>query len=239
MIFDKLLKSREDVKQKISDSIEQGETLLLTYFNQHCFNIYTKNDTYKKLIDSHFIVYQADLGVFFALKFFSEKKIKRIDATKMNEIIIEELINRKFKVAIVGGNYNEEFIQTESLRRGINFAGYINGYLDDSCTEDVIRNLNDLDSQVYFIGMGVPKQEIFAEKLSQFCASKVIICVGNFFEFYFGTKKRAPLIIQKVGFEWLFRLIQEPQRLYKRYLVGIPVFFVNIIRLKFFKNKIL
>jgi len=86
--------------------------------------------------------------------------------------------------------------------------------------------------------MGVPKQEIFAEKLSQSQNSKVIICVGNFFEFYFKLKKRAPVFVQNIGMEWLFRLFTEPSRLWKRYLIGIPVFFFKIFRIKFFRDKL-
>ena len=81
--------------------------------------------------------------------------------------------------------------------------------------------------------MGVPQQELFAEKLLRIPDSKVVICVGNFLEFYFGTKKRAPVFIQKIGMEWLFRLITEPGRLWNRYLIGIPLFIFRILKLKF------
>lgn len=229
--------SETEVINRVLNSIESGG-LLLTYFNQHCFNIYTEDSLYKELIDSHFTVYQADLGIYLALNFFFKKKIKRIDATKMNEIILGELISRKYTLAIVGGNFEEEYVKNKATKRGINFVGYQNGYFDESQMDKVIKNLNYFNAQVYFIGMGVPKQEIFAEKLSQSQNSKVIICVGNFFEFYFKLKKRAPVFVQNIGMEWLFRLFTEPSRLWKRYLIGIPVFFFKIFRIKFFRDKL-
>jgi exopolysaccharide biosynthesis WecB/TagA/CpsF family protein len=238
MIFNKLLTDPEEIKSKLFDSIERNESLLLTYFNQHCFNIYTKNFVYKKLIDSDFTVYQADLGMYLALKLFFIKKIKRIDATKMNGVILSGLISRKYTVAMVGGNFNEEFIRRETNKRGVNFVGYYNGFFNEPKTENVIEYLNNLNAQVYILGMGVPRQELFAEKLSQSQSYKVIICVGNFLEFYFGTKKRAPVFIQNVGFEWLFRLFSEPRRLWGRYLIGIPLFFYRIIRIKFQRSKL-
>lgn len=236
MVINKLLLNSKDVSDLVLYSAEKGKPLLLTYFNQHCFNIYTKNKIYKKIIDSNFIVYQADLGVYFALKLFFKKKIKKIDATKMNEIISRELISRKYTLAIVGGNFDEEFVKKESINRGINFVGYHNGYFNESKTDDVIEYLNNINYQVCLVGMGVPKQEIFAEKLSKTKKSKMIICVGNFLEFYFGTKKRAPVFIQTIGLEWLFRLITEPRRLWQRYLIGIPVFFYRIFKIKILKS---
>jgi exopolysaccharide biosynthesis WecB/TagA/CpsF family protein len=80
--------------------------------------------------------------------------------------------------------------------------------------------------------MGVPKQELFAEQLIRTSNERVIICVGNFLEFYFGTKKRAPYFLQKIGFEWMFRLLSEPKRLWRRYLLGIPLFIYRVIKIK-------
>ncbi|MGB5288193.1 MAG: WecB/TagA/CpsF family glycosyltransferase, partial [Ignavibacteriaceae bacterium] len=205
----------------------------LTYFNQHCLNIYYKDETYKKLLDSKFEIYQADLGIFLSLKVLWRKKINRIDATAMNQMILKELIINKTPLTIIGGKFDEQFIQEETAKRGINLYEFQSGFFAEDQTENVIEHLSSSLSRVFMIGMGVPRQELFAEKLSRTSDSRVIICVGNFFEFYFGANKRAPVIIQKIGLEWMFRLFTEPRRLWKRYLIGIPVFIYRIIKLKF------
>jgi N-acetylglucosaminyldiphosphoundecaprenol N-acetyl-beta-D-mannosaminyltransferase len=233
MIFNKLLTDPKDVVLKVLESIEREESLLLTYFNQHCFNVYNCNEDYKKLLDTKFDVYQADFGVYLALKYLWQRKVKRIDATAMNEKILNELSNKNMPFVIVGGNFDEKFIKEESKKRRINLTGYINGYFDESQAVNIIQELKDFGNQIIILGMGVPKQELFAEKLVKTIEAKVIICVGNFIEFYFGTKKRAPVFIQKIGLEWMFRLITEPERLWKRYLIGIPVFVFRILKLKF------
>jgi exopolysaccharide biosynthesis WecB/TagA/CpsF family protein len=66
---------------------------------------------------------------------------------------------------------------------------------------------------------------------------KVIICVGNFFEYYFGTKSRAPVVFRKAGFEWAFRMASEPGRLWSRYLIGIPKFIYRAFRIKLSSKK--
>ena len=233
MIFNKALTNPGDVLNKVLNSLDIQESLLLTYFNQHCFNIYSCNVDYRKLLDTIFDIYQADLGVFLALKILFKRKINRIDATAMNQVIMDELIRGKIPLVIVGGNFDYKFIQDETKKRGINLVAYNTGYFEEAQTDSIIMELSKEKTHVFIVGMGVPKQELFAEKLLRIPGPKVIICVGNFFEFYFGTKKRAPVFIQKIGMEWMFRLITEPGRLWNRYLIGIPLFIYRILKLKF------
>ena len=236
MIFDNLLLHPEEIKKTLQYSLERNESLLLTYFNQNCLNVYCKNPDYKKLIDNSFKVYQADIGVYFILKIFGEKNIERIDATAMNELLLNELIKNKIPIAIVGGNFQDEFVKDKAIKSGINLVAYHNGFFSEKETPEVINNLVGSACRVIMIGMGVPKQELLAGMLSEALHSQIIICVGNFFEFYFKTVLRAPLFIRKIGLEWMFRLLNEPLRLWKRYLIGIPVFFYQVIKLKFSKE---
>lgn len=232
MIFKKLLSSPESVTEKVFDSVKLNKSLLLTYFNQHCFNVYYEDEAYRNLIEQKFNAYQADLGVYFAAKFLNHSDPKRIESTAINEIILKELIAKNIPVVIIGGNFEESFIQNQAKKHGINLLFYKNGYFGEHELENIITQLNSFDVQAIFVGMGVPKQELFAEKLSSSLKNKVIICVGIFFEYYFGKTKRAPVFIQKIGLEWMFRLLTEPKRLWRRYLIGIPEFIFRVIKMK-------
>jgi N-acetylglucosaminyldiphosphoundecaprenol N-acetyl-beta-D-mannosaminyltransferase len=238
MILNKLLQEPSDILKTVTDSIDGQHLLLLTYLNQHCFNIYSTNNEYRKLLDTQFTVFQADEGIFLALKYLFDKKVNKIDATAMNQLILNELVKKKIPLVIVGGNFDKEFIRENCDREKINLVGYQSGYFEDVQSESIIEDLNNFQANVFIIAMGVPEQELLAEKLSQHSINKVIICVGNFFEFYFGTKRRAPAFIQKIGFEWMFRLFTEPQRLWNRYLIGIPVFIYRVLKIKFARKSI-
>jgi N-acetylglucosaminyldiphosphoundecaprenol N-acetyl-beta-D-mannosaminyltransferase len=74
-----------------------------------------------------------------------------------------------------------------------------------------------------FVGLGAPKQEYWIRNHSSLSA-KVMVGVGGSFELVAGVTKRAPLVMQKTGLEWLWRLAMEPKRLWKRYLIGNTVF---------------
>ena len=78
--------------------------------------------------------------------------------------------------------------------------------------------------KVVWVGLGAPKQELWMEEVSQIAPQTLFFGVGAAFDFLAGNKKRAPLWMQRMGLEWLFRLCSEPRRLWKRYLVTNSVF---------------
>jgi N-acetylglucosaminyldiphosphoundecaprenol N-acetyl-beta-D-mannosaminyltransferase len=89
--------------------------------------------------------------------------------------------------------------------------------------EDLAERINQCGASILFVGLGCPKQEYW-------CASHVpnlnavAIGVGAAFDFHAGTKKRPPLWIQQSGLEWLYRLLSEPRRLWKRYFITNTTF---------------
>lgn len=89
--------------------------------------------------------------------------------------------------------------------------------------------INQSSADIVWIGLSTPKQEQFATKLSNYCRTKFIITVGAAFDFHTGKVKQAPAYLQKMGLEWLFRLIMEPKRLWRRYIEIVPMFiFYNL-----------
>lgn len=86
-------------------------------------------------------------------------------------------------------------------------------------TELIIADINSRHVDILFVGVGAPKQEKWADAHINRLQVGPVLCVGASFDFAAGTTKRAPLWIQKIGFEWVWRLASEPGRLWKRYLV--------------------
>ena len=91
--------------------------------------------------------------------------------------------------------------------------------------------------RILFVGLGCPRQEIWIDG-QRGCLSAVMIGVGAAFDFHAGTKPQAPAWMQKIGLEWLFRLLTEPRRLWKRYLYHNPRFiFLGIADLLGFPRR--
>jgi exopolysaccharide biosynthesis WecB/TagA/CpsF family protein len=106
--------------------------------------------------------------------------------------------------------------------------------------EALLRRINESGAGIVFLGLGCPLQERFAhERKSKINA--VQICVGAAFDFHAGAKKMAPMWMQRGSLEWLFRLFQEPRRLWRRYLVTNSLFlwkfFLQVCGFKKFSNN--
>ena len=89
--------------------------------------------------------------------------------------------------------------------------------------EAFVRRVNDSGAGLLFLGLGCPLQESFAYE-HRWSIQAVQLCVGAAFDFHAGNKRMAPPWMQRRGLEWLFRLTQEPSRLWRRYLVTNAVF---------------
>lgn len=94
------------------------------------------------------------------------------------------------------------------------------GSIDELEAEDLARRLRETPTDVVWVGLGAPKQELWMAKVTKQIEGPVLVGVGAAFDFLAGTKKAAPRFISRLGFEWLYRLLTEPRRLWRRYLVG-------------------
>lgn len=95
--------------------------------------------------------------------------------------------------------------------------------LSQSEDNEIIQKINDSGVQIMFVGLGCPKQEKWMA-VHRGKIQAVMIGVGAAFDFHAGVKAQAPLWMQKVGLEWLFRFVTEPRRLWRRYLYHNPRF---------------
>jgi N-acetylglucosaminyldiphosphoundecaprenol N-acetyl-beta-D-mannosaminyltransferase len=101
--------------------------------------------------------------------------------------------------------------------------GFIN---DENEVESCLDFIKENPSQIVFLCVGSPRQEYLALRIKNSgCCNSAVLCVGASFLFLSGEEKRAPLILRKLSLEWLFRLVLNPKRMAKRYLIDGPVIF--------------
>lgn len=109
---------------------------------------------------------------------------------------------------------------------------YKQEFSDDENTA-IVKAINDANPDLLWIGMTAPKQEkwtyIHWDELQIHCH---VGTIGAVFDFYAGTTQRAPIWWQEHSLEWLYRLVKEPKRMWRRYILGNPLFLMNIRREK-------
>jgi N-acetylglucosaminyldiphosphoundecaprenol N-acetyl-beta-D-mannosaminyltransferase len=107
---------------------------------------------------------------------------------------------------------------------GLLVAGARNGYFTDAQVDDVVAEVRRSGASLLFLGMPTPKKEHFAALHAPDLGVDVIQGVGGSFDVVAGVLRRAPLAWQRLGMEWAYRLLQEPRRLWRRYLVSNSMF---------------
>ncbi|MCQ8871742.1 WecB/TagA/CpsF family glycosyltransferase [Mesorhizobium sp. LMG17149] len=107
------------------------------------------------------------------------------------------------------------------------------GYFPASQEQEIVDRIAALRPDVLLVAMGVPRQELWIERHIDARHCTLPIAVGALLDFLSGAVPRAPLWMRRLRLEWLFRLAVEPGRLWRRYVVGNPLFLLRVVRQKF------
>lgn len=226
----------EEIIEKIELNIKKN-----TLFTFHNINMYIINNTFKdKKLKRTLLkiknLFGDGIGIYWASKILDKKNCfqERITGTDLYYKIIENAEKNKWSIIFYGGaEYTSKNIKQTLLKiyPHLDIKTILskdNSYLND----EIIEIINKDNSDILMVGLGTPKQEIWLAENCEKIKIPVQFCVGSGIDFLSGNLKRAPLWMRKIGLEWLYRLFQEPRRLWKRYILGIPLFIFYVLRQK-------
>jgi N-acetylglucosaminyldiphosphoundecaprenol N-acetyl-beta-D-mannosaminyltransferase len=174
--------------------------------------------------------------------FYQAKLSDRVYGPQLTLNVLEESNNRRLRIYLFGSTPTTsgrfaKFIKVKYPH--VEIVGiHIDRFRDATEEEDQedIRKINMSHAQIVLVGRGCPRQEAWvANHLGRINA--VMMAVGAAFDFHAGTVKQAPKWMQDSGLEWLYRLMQEPKRLWKRYLVTNSIFILLFLKHKIFTTK--
>lgn len=147
---------------------------------------------------------------------------ERVAGVDMMANLLEEGARRNLSVYLLGAK--EEVVSTlvEQCRTrlpGLRIAGYRNGYFGPDEHPAIIEDIRASDADILFVGMPSPFKETWLYEHRDELGARLLIGVGGSFDVLSGFVPRAPQWMQRIGMEWSWRLIREPRRMWKRYLV--------------------
>jgi N-acetylglucosaminyldiphosphoundecaprenol N-acetyl-beta-D-mannosaminyltransferase len=216
--------------------INSNSNNLIFFINAHCFNIAQKNSEYKSALNTADLLLNDGIGIKIGAKISGIKIKENMNGTDLVPKILEFAKDHSKNVYFLGGMEGIASAakqKTEFLFSGISIVKARNGYFDFNDDQEVINDIIKNKTDILIVGMGVPRQELWLTKnKDKLTGVKISIAGGAILDFISEKVVRAPKWMQKTGTEWIFRLIQEPARLFKRYAIGIPLFYYHIMRLK-------
>lgn len=222
--------------------------LLITTLNAHSYNIACKDADFAEALRNSEVLLPDGISVVGAVRFLAGQILKKIAGEDLFYFEMSRLDNRiknqepreenieKAKAMFLGST--DSVLQKIQVRAGVEFPNievytYSPPYKTEFTEEDnaaMVAAINAVQPEVLFVGMTAPKQEKWAYKHFSQLQVEHVCCIGAVFDFYAGTVSRAPQWMIKIGLEWFFRLIKEPRRMWRRYLIGNVKFIGYILK---------
>ena len=180
-------------------------------------------------------------AVVWASKILGKPLKERVAGIDLMERLVEISHENRYKIFFLGAK--EDIVKavvdkyTENYSENI-IAGYRNGYFDKEDEPKIAEQISNSGANILFVAISSPKKENFLYENKKLLKDvNFIMGVGGSFDVVAGKVKRAPVWMQKSGLEWFYRFIQEPGRMWKRYLVGNTKFIYIVVKEKLSKNR--
>ncbi|MBE9198542.1 MULTISPECIES: WecB/TagA/CpsF family glycosyltransferase [unclassified Nodularia (in: cyanobacteria)] len=219
--------SYKDATERILAWAEKKQSKCVCLANVHMTMETFDNPKFAQTVNSADLVAPDGMPLVWALGSLGVKETSRVYGPTLTLYVCEAATLMNISIALYGGTPESLAAFAGFLEkkfRGINIVCQISPpFRKLSPEEDAAytRQIAESGAQILFVGIGCPRQELWiAEHKDQIPA--VMLGVGAAFDFHSGRVKQAPMWMQKIGLEWLFRLIMEPRRLWKRYFLHNP-----------------
>lgn len=229
----------DNAAETIISAAKRNEKRHVFFVNAHCVNVAAQDKEYLQTLQSIDGIYPDGSGLALAAKLLGSKLVDNPNGTDLFPLLCERAAAEGVPIAFIGAKPG---VAEECARRmiarypGLKVVATEHGYFNRTEERQVIERLNASGAKILLVAMGVPAQELWISRCSPKLTIPVLIAVGGLFDFYSGKRQRAPLILRKTGMEWTFRLAQEPVRLFKRYIVGNPLFIARTLRMQMFDS---
>lgn len=221
-----------NVFAKNLDAIEVNESrLVINTLNAYSYVVAENNAFFKQALQNSDILVADGFPIVLAAKILAQKKIFKIAGADLFYHFMSLMNTSKGKVFFLGSsdatlekiiaNAKNDFPEVNTF----SFSPPFKKMFTHAESQIMIDHINRIQPDILFVGMTAPKQECWVEENKSFLQAKVICSIGAVFDFYAGTVKRAPVWMINSKSEWLYRLIKEPKRMWKRYLIYSPKFF--------------
>lgn len=228
-----------------ADNLEKLTTnhkTVINTINQYSYCMAEQDDDFKSALKNSDILLPDGIGIVAAAKFLNGSLLRRVTGADLHNYLLKELNVKKGSCFYLGSSVGTlEKIEKRLKKEYPHIKGhfysppFVKRFTYEQ-NQEMIARVNEVNPDVLFIGMTAPKQEKWAITNKKELNAKYICSIGAVFNFYAGTVKRPNKVWISLGLEWMGRMVAEPRRLYKRYLIYGPVFAYRLIQEKLKTN---
>lgn len=206
---------------------------MVFFVNAHNLNLRHKNAEYFEALRNAHLVMPDGIGVRIAARMMGTRLSDNLNGTDLLPMILEAAEREDLSVFMLGAEQDvldRARRNIEARHPNLRIAGTRNGFFAREDEPSINEQINASGADVVIVGMGTPRQELWAGRNRPELNAGMIFCMGGILDFMGGKNARAPQWMREAGFEWIYRIVQEPRRMWKRYVVGNPEFLLRAAR---------
>ena len=226
-----------ELHERLRYHIERGRKALVLHANVHCLNIAWEQDWYRVFLNSADIVFCDGAGVQLAARLLGHRMPQRITYADWIWKLGRFAERHGYSFFFLGGQPGVAKLAAKQLTQrfpDLKVSGVEHGFFDKSRdseeNEAMVARINSAGADILIVGFGMPLQEEWLSENWESIQANVALTGGAVFDYLSGSLRRAPGWMRRIGLEWLGRLLIEPSRLWRRYLVGNPRFLWRVVK---------
>ena len=225
----------QDTVNLVEEYVKEKVPLHLMGVNADKINSLRDNERLKQIVNSCGVINADGASVIMASRYLGKPLPERVAGIDLMQRLVKLSNEKGYSIYLLGSKQEvvEETARVLKKRyHKLNIAGIHNGYFKEEDWPIISEELKMVNPDFVFVGITSPLKEYLIEFLQNKGNDSVFMGVGGSFDVLSGNIHRAPNWMQKSGMEWLFRVIQEPRRLFKRYFVGNLIFIKSVLKEK-------
>ncbi|MEJ6006969.1 WecB/TagA/CpsF family glycosyltransferase [Paucibacter sp. AS339] len=233
VVFDNL--SMNEALSRVRDMLDGPSTQTaqqVSFVNPACVNIAAGHRGYRRTLARAALVLPDGIGIKIGSDLLGTPLKQNVNGTDLFPRLCAMLEARQSSVFLLGGQAGvAEAVAAEIGRHwpGLRVAGLRDGFFEVAEEGAVAAQVRASGAELLLVARGVPAQDLFIDRYLPLLGVKVAMGVGGLFDFASGRIARAPQWMRETGLEWVYRLMQEPGRMWRRYLVGNLTFLVRVL----------
>ncbi len=215
------------------------EKVIVNTINAYSYVVAKQDEDFNQALKKSDILLPDGFPIVFAAKTLSQKRIKKIAGEDIFYHLLSEgnELNRSvFFLGASKGTLDKILSRLKyefpNVKVGV-FSPPFKTSFNEEENEKMIQEVNRFKPDILFVGMTAPKQEKWVEENKDKLRATIICSIGAVFDFYAGTVKRPSQFWISMNLEWFARLLKEPRRLWRRYFIYSPIFFIDVLKAKF------
>jgi N-acetylglucosaminyldiphosphoundecaprenol N-acetyl-beta-D-mannosaminyltransferase len=225
----------EETLREIEDIISNRRLVQHVAINAGKVVMMHKDRKLMDIINSCQMVQADGQSIVWASRILGEPLQERVAGIDLMEKLVQLADQKGYRVFFFGAR-EEVVSRVVSIYRqrykNLQVAGYRNGYFEDRDSPGIVAEIRKSHPDILFIAFESPRKEYWVSRYLSVLNVPFCMGVGGSFDVIAGVTRRAPNWIQRMGLEWFYRFMQEPRRMWRRYLVGNSIFLWLLVREK-------